>query len=133
MQLWRLRRARLQHPGYPCVPLMHGAGVPALCLAAGQLQEGCRPGLDGFPQLQTWWWPCVRGPVTPCAEMEPESLRAAHVGDGQQRGRAVHMALPRASPKGQKDVSGGSMCGDLRAAGNCSAELFPGSVPALRT
>lgn len=83
----------------------HGMGL--VCLAAGQLQEGCSPGLEGFPQLQTWWWLCARGPVSPwaetscCAEME---LRAARVGGRRQRGRALHMALPRAFPEGQRCV-----------------------------
>ena len=32
-----------------------------------------------------------------------------------------------------KDVSDESLCGDMWAAGNSSAELFPGSVPPPRT
>lgn len=72
MQLWRVMRARLQHPGHPYVTsgATHGMGlVCQLCawqrLAPGQVQEGGSPGSDGFPRLQTWWWPCVRGPVSP--------------------------------------------------------------------
>lgn len=111
MQLWRVRRARLQHPGCPCVPLMArgwcAISVPGSARAA---QEGCSPHSDGLPQLQTWWWLCVRSPVTPwagtscCAEMEPASVRAAGVGGRRRRGRAVHMALPNALPKGQRCV-----------------------------
>lgn len=66
-------------------------GMDLVCQLHGQLQEECSLGSDGFPQLQAWWWPHVRGPVTSLAEtgcclsaeMETVSLRAARVGGRQ--------------------------------------------------
>lgn len=112
MQLWRVRRARLQHPGYPCVSLLawRASSVPG----SAWHQDSCRrnaalPHMDSPSSRRGRG--TVSGVLSPpwaetgcCAKMEAASVRAASVGGRRWRGCAVHMALPKAFPKGQRCV-----------------------------
>lgn len=76
VQLWRLRRARLQHPGYPCVPLMawgwSASSVPGSRTAAGGMQAW----LGWIPPAPDLVVALCQGPCHPLCRngaREPES------------------------------------------------------------
>lgn len=137
VQLWRVRRARLQHPGCPCVPLMAwgwcASSVPGTArTAAGGMQPSLR------------WTPPNPDPVValcqePCHPLGWDKLlRRNGAGERESsscRGQAVEGTCC-AHGSSQRFSQGTKMClvgPCVRTAGNCSAELFPGSVPAPRT